>query len=131
MYLENHRIPPPLLVLAAAAVQRLLPAGARPGPIRRAAAETVATASAATMIGASVQFIVYPTTADPREPERATILVTSGLNLVTRNPMYLGLTGLLAAHAISRGHWLSWAPVAEVCPPVGERRIQRVPATDA
>lgn len=110
--MENQRIPPPLLGLAAAAVQRMLPAGAKPSPVRHALAQTVATASAVTMIGASAQFMVYRTTVDPREPERATTLVTSGPNVVTRNPMYLGMAGLLAAHAISRGRWTAWVPAA-------------------
>ncbi|HRO29612.1 isoprenylcysteine carboxylmethyltransferase family protein [Citricoccus sp.] len=110
--MENPRIPPPLLALSAAALQRILPAGATAGPLRRAAAQTVATASAVTMIGASAQFLVYRTTVDPREPERASTLVTSGPNVVTRNPMYLGMAGLLAAHAIRRGRWAAWVPVA-------------------
>ncbi len=111
-WMENHRIPPPLLVLAAAAVQRLTPLWGRPGPLRRLVGQTVGTASVAMMAGASAQFLVYRTTVDPREPERATTLVTSGPNLVSRNPMYLGMTGLLAAHAVSRGHWMAWVPVA-------------------
>lgn len=110
--MANQRIPPPVLLLASAVVQRLLPGGSKPAPLRRAAAQAVATASAVTMFGASAQFMVYRTTVDPREPEGASTLVTSGPNLVSRNPMYLGMTGLLAAHAMSRGHWVAWVPVA-------------------
>jgi protein-S-isoprenylcysteine O-methyltransferase Ste14 len=110
--MANERIHPPVLLLAAAVVQRLLPHRAEPGPLRRIVGQTVGTASVALMAGASAQFLVYRTTVDPREPERATALVTSGPNLVTRNPMYLGMTGLLAAQAVTRGRWTAWLPVA-------------------
>ena len=43
------------------------------------------------------------TTVDPVHPERATALVTTGPFALTRNPMYVGLTGLLLAHAFLRG----------------------------
>ncbi|MDI3329605.1 MAG: isoprenylcysteine carboxylmethyltransferase family protein [Micrococcus sp.] len=109
--MANQRIHPPVLLLAAAVVQRLVPARASPGPVRRAVGQTVGTASVAMMVGAAAQFLVYRTTVDPREPERATTLVTSGPNLVTRNPMYLGMTGLLAAQAARRGRWMAWVPV--------------------
>jgi protein-S-isoprenylcysteine O-methyltransferase Ste14 len=49
---------------------------------------------------------------DPLEPARASTLVTTGPNAITRNPMYVGLTGLLVAHAILRGSWPALAPVA-------------------
>jgi protein-S-isoprenylcysteine O-methyltransferase Ste14 len=39
------------------------------------------------------------------------VLVTSGVNGRTRNPMYLGLTGLLVAHAIRRGSVWGLVPV--------------------
>ena len=52
------------------------------------------------------------TTDDPFRPERASVLVTSGMNAVTRNPMYVGMAGLLVAHAVRRGSWASLAPVA-------------------
>jgi protein-S-isoprenylcysteine O-methyltransferase Ste14 len=110
--MANPRIHPPVLLLAAAVVQRLLPRRVEHGPMRRVVAQTVGTASVAMMAGAAAQFLVYRTTVDPREPERATTLVTSGPNLVSRNPMYLGMTGLLAAQAVWRGNGIAWVPVA-------------------
>ena len=45
-------------------------------------------------------------------PERASALITTGPNAVTRNPMYVGLTGLLVANAVRRGSWVALLPVA-------------------
>jgi protein-S-isoprenylcysteine O-methyltransferase Ste14 len=44
-------------------------------------------------------------------PDRASVLVTSGPNAVTRNPMYVGLTGLLLANGVRRGSWAGLLPV--------------------
>jgi protein-S-isoprenylcysteine O-methyltransferase Ste14 len=38
--------------------------------------------------------------------------VNSGPNRITRNPMYVGMAGLLAAHALIRGGWATALPVA-------------------
>lgn len=43
------------------------------------------------------------TTSDPRRPDRAAVLVTSGIYGYTRNPMYLGLAAALLGWAV----WLS------------------------
>jgi protein-S-isoprenylcysteine O-methyltransferase Ste14 len=52
------------------------------------------------------------TTVDPLHPESASVLVTSGANALTRNPMYVGMAGLLVSHAIWRRSWVALAPVA-------------------
>ena len=52
------------------------------------------------------------TTVDPLRPARASGLVTSGPNRVTRNPMYVGMAGALVAHALIRGGWATVLPVA-------------------
>ncbi|QCU77635.1 isoprenylcysteine carboxylmethyltransferase family protein [Citricoccus sp. SGAir0253] len=107
-------LPPPVLTLAGALAQRLLPRGPSPGPVRRAAAQTLAVASGVVMFGASARFLAAGTTVDPRAPERAAALVTAGPNRISRNPMYLGMIGLLAAHAVVRDRWAAWLPVAAV-----------------
>ena len=40
------------------------------------------------------------------------MLVTTGANAVTRNPMYVGMAGLLVANALRRGSWTALLPVA-------------------
>jgi protein-S-isoprenylcysteine O-methyltransferase Ste14 len=73
----------------------------------------VATAASVALAGAaSAQFRRAGTTVDPVHPARASALVTTGPNSLTRNPMYVGLTGLLVSHAIRRGSWAALAPVA-------------------
>lgn len=52
---------------------------------------------------AFIQFWRAHTTANPHTPEAATSLVTSGVYAWTRNPMYLGLSILLAGWAIELG----------------------------
>ena len=55
------------------------------------------------MLAASVgNFLRHRTTVDPVRVERAQHLVVDGPNRLTRNPMYLGLAGVLLSHAIAR-----------------------------
>ncbi|HRN30378.1 MAG TPA: isoprenylcysteine carboxylmethyltransferase family protein, partial [Terrimesophilobacter sp.] len=64
-------------------------------------ATAVGVASAWLGVGSLARFLSHRTTINPATPG-ATYLVTSGPNRVTRNPMYLGLAGMLTAHAIWR-----------------------------
>lgn len=107
------RVPPPLIAVAAAAAQRALSGStAPPGAGRRTAAALTAASSVALMGTAAAQFRSRGTTVDPLRPERATALVTSGPFRLTRNPMYVGMAGLLTAHAIGLGGWRTLLPVA-------------------
>ena len=58
------------------------------------------------------QFRRQGTTLEPFDPSRAAVLVTTGVNAVSRNPMYVGLAGLLVANAVRRGSWAVFLPVA-------------------
>ena len=105
------RIPPPLLMVAAAVVQRALPGRAR-SPVRSVVAGGLVAASGA-LAGTTVRsFRRKGTTVEPFHPEQASTLVTTGANTMTRNPMYVGLAGLLLAHAVHRGSWSALVPVA-------------------
>ncbi len=106
------RPPPPLLALAAALAQRAMTRGAkRPSAARAALANLTAAASAALASTAVREFRHQGTTLEPFKPEQASVLVTTGANAVTRNPMYVGLAGLLVAHALRRGSWKALLPV--------------------
>ncbi|HET6653218.1 MAG TPA: isoprenylcysteine carboxylmethyltransferase family protein [Nocardioides sp.] len=65
------------------------------------------------MAGASAaQFRRRGTTVEPFHPERASALVITGVNSVSRNPMYVGMAGVLVAHALWRTSWVALIPVA-------------------
>ncbi|WP_406832880.1 isoprenylcysteine carboxylmethyltransferase family protein [Pedococcus sp. KACC 23699] len=73
---------------------------------------TITLASVAMAASAATRFRRSGTTLDPLQPDHASVLVTSGANTITRNPMYVGLSGLLLAHAAWRGSWAALLPVA-------------------
>ena len=60
---------------------------------------------------AAMQFRRRGTTVDPFDPDRAAVLVTTGVNAVSRNPMYVGMAGVLVANAVRRGSWSAALPV--------------------
>ncbi len=72
----------------------------------------VALASVSMAAAAGRQFRRSHTTIDPLHPDQTSVLVTTGANSLSRNPMYVGLAGLLVAHAIWRRSWAALAPVA-------------------
>lgn len=107
------RVPPPLVALAAALAQRAL-TGPAPAPTAgRAAATTTVSLASMLMAGAAAsQFRRSGTTVEPFHPDQTSVLVTTGTNAISRNPMYVGMAGLLVANAIWRGSWAALAPVA-------------------
>ena len=107
------RPPPPLLALAAGFVQRTLAKGAPPPSAARALFGTaVAGASVGLAAASAQQFRRHGTTVEPFEPSRAVVLVTTGVNSISRNPMYVGMAGMLVANAIRLGSWTALLPVA-------------------
>lgn len=107
------RPPPPVLALVAALAQHGLSRGAPPASgLRRPAAAAVAAASVALAGGAAGRFRAQHTTVEPFDPSQASSLVVSGPNSRTRNPMYVGMAGLLVANALRRGSWTGVLPVA-------------------
>ncbi|UFU07478.1 methyltransferase family protein [Ruania halotolerans] len=112
MNLREVHVPPPVVLLAAGLAQRALSRNApRPGRWRQVASLALAAGSAALPVTAALTFISQRTTVSPLAPEHATSLITSGPNALTRNPMYLGMAGLLAAHAVQRGSWAAVGPL--------------------
>jgi protein-S-isoprenylcysteine O-methyltransferase Ste14 len=69
-------------------------------------------ASIALAVAAARQFRRQGTTLEPFDPSQATVLVTTGVNAVSRNPMYVGMAGLLVANAVRLGSWTALLPVA-------------------
>jgi protein-S-isoprenylcysteine O-methyltransferase Ste14 len=108
------RPPPPLLAIAAAVTQSALTPKDehRPPASRAAAAMAIAAASGALAAAAAGQFRRQGTTVEPFNPALASVLVTTGPNAVSRNPMYVGLTGLLVANAVRLGSGKALLPVA-------------------
>lgn len=97
----ENRIPPPVLTLALA-IAMWLGASADPVPGWRTGVALVLF-MAAGVIGfpALGAFRRAGTTIDPVRIDRAASLVTGGVYRLTRNPMYVALTLLLAA-------WATW-----------------------
>ena len=127
------KVPPPVLGLAGLFLQhRLAPSGGGSWP-RRAVGLGVAGGAVALMGSAAGTFRARGTTVDPLHPDRAGHLVTDGPFSVTRNPMYVGMAAVLAAHAVARGGLLTWLPAAgfvaaidRVQVPPEERALHRV-----
>lgn len=107
------RIPPPILTLLAATamwvLDRWLPlAHLISSPWNRLGALPAAI-GLAIIVAALLRFRRAQTTVDPRNPAKATQIVTGGVFRLSRNPMYLGLLFLLVGWAIwlhSASPWL-------------------------
>lgn len=106
------RIPPPVYLVAGLVTQRALMPEARAGRVRTTAAAALAAGSVGLLASADVAFHRHATTISPLDPAKASAIVTDGPFRFTRNPMYVGMAGLLAAHAVRRGGLLPLLPVA-------------------
>lgn len=103
----EHRIPPPVVAFAAAALMwlaaRVTPLSApRPDWLLLPALLVFIVGMAVCAAGLRA-FERAKTTSNPMHPDRASALVTGGVYRFTRNPMYLGWLLALAAWAI----WLA------------------------
>ena len=106
------RIPPPAAAVAAALVQRALSDGMRPPTKGRTVGAVTISLLSFSMAGtAASRFRQSGTTLEPFQPDRASVLVTTGANAISRNPMYVGMAGLLLAHAVWRGSWTALLPL--------------------
>ncbi|MGD7002600.1 methyltransferase family protein [Corynebacterium halotolerans] len=106
------RIPPPVWAGAAGLAQLLLARGSRATRASTSTAVLLGAGAAGLGLGAVGQFRARGTTVDPVELDRSAALVTGGVFALTRNPMYLAVTGLLLAHAAHRRSLAALLPVA-------------------
>lgn len=110
---QRFRRPPPAVLLAMAGLaQGVVTRGRRVTPSSMAAAAPVLGGSFCLLAASVGNFLRHRTTVDPVRVERAQHLVVDGPNRLTRNPMYLGLTGLLLSHAIARRSPSALIPLA-------------------
>jgi protein-S-isoprenylcysteine O-methyltransferase Ste14 len=106
------KIAPPVLALGAGLAQRALTRDARRPTIARAVAAGATAAAPLALAGAAARlFRRQGTTLDPFHPAHASVLVRTGPNAISRNPMYVGLTGLLFSNAVRLSSWSALAPV--------------------
>ena len=100
---QRLRRPPPAVLLAMAGLaQGVVARGRRVTPSSMVVAAPVLGGSFCLLAASAGNFLRHRTTVDPVRVERAQHLVVDGPNRITRNPMYLGLAGVLLSHAIAR-----------------------------
>ncbi len=104
------RLPPPVWMAGSALAQVAL-GRFRPTRTSTGVAAVLAVASLGLAVASVLRFATRGTTVDPMDVDRAQVLVTDGVNTLTRNPMYVGLAGLLAAHAVYRRSLMGLLPV--------------------
>lgn len=95
-------LPPPVLMTACAVGQLLTTPGQRPSRVSTVVASVPAAAALAMWFGCGAQLLWARTTVNPYRAQATRQLVTTGPNAISRNPMYLGMAGLLASHAVAR-----------------------------
>lgn len=100
---QRFRLPPPAVLLAMAGLaQGVVARGRRVTPSSMVVAAPVLGGSFCLLAASAGNYLRHRTTVDPVRVERAQHLVVDGPNRITRNPMYLGLAGVLLSHAIAR-----------------------------
>lgn len=100
------RLPPPVIALLTAiamyAVAYLLPPALPMPVIQYGLAGAIATCALLLDISAIISFRRHSTTVNPLRPEKARLIISSGVYRISRNPMYLGMLLWLFAF----GCWL-------------------------
>lgn len=109
--LPQRHIPPPVLAGLAFGAQLVLSRRQSSSKRSRMAGWLLGIGSGLLIGGAVLQFQRSNTTVNPKTLD-TTELVVNGPNRLTRNPMYLGTTGLLVAHALGRRSWSALLPAA-------------------
>ena len=107
------KVPPPVAALLVGflmwLISRLAPSIDVPALARLWFAPAIAIIGVAFSASGAIAFTRAKTTTNPMKPQAASSLVACGPYKITRNPMYVGLTLILAAWAIFL--WSGWALV--------------------
>lgn len=97
-------VPPPVVALITGAgmwgASAFVPPLEVPSLVRVASAMTIAVIGLGFDIGGLISFLRARTTVNPMKPANTSSLVTSGVYVITRNPMYLGMAFFLVAWAV-------------------------------
>jgi protein-S-isoprenylcysteine O-methyltransferase Ste14 len=100
----ENRVPPPLVAAICALLMWLgaaqWPAVEAPLSWRLVGSLVLSVIGAGICLAGVICFHQAKTTVNPLKPASASVLVTSGIYRVTRNPMYLGFALVLAAWAV-------------------------------
>ncbi|WP_185218960.1 methyltransferase family protein [Paraburkholderia dinghuensis] len=106
------RIPPPVLMLAAAVIMwvlhRRFPLAVWVARPWNQSGSVVAAIGVAIGVAAVVRMHQAHTTTSPMDPGKASSLVTDGVFRISRNPIYLGMALLLTGWAIWLGSASPW-----------------------
>lgn len=103
---------PPTALVAGLSGQYLLSRHRKVSPISVVFAGAVSLASGSLAVGSLREFLRQRTSFDPVDVEAPTSLIVSGPNRLSRNPMYVGMAGLLVSQAILRRSTIAVLPVA-------------------
>ena len=106
------RVPPLVIACAAAAAQAVVVDRSAATRGSRIGAGVLAAASSALLASSVSAFRRQGTTVDPVAVDRVESLVTTGVLRLTRNPMYVGMAGLLVAHVVLRRSPAACVPAA-------------------
>lgn len=121
---ELQQVPPLGWLAAGLLAQRGLTGGRRPSRTSRGLAGMILTASLGLLASAVRAFRLHETTVDPLAPERASQLVSDGPFLLTRNPMYVAMAGVLVAEAVARRSTLGLLPAASFVLVINKAQIE-------
>ncbi|AXR07044.1 methyltransferase family protein [Salinimonas sediminis] len=103
------KIPPAALFIAAVCAVVLIaqwPIGKVPALLQLVGLLIIG-AGVLIILSAVVQFRRHKTTLDPRTPDNASALLTSGIFAISRNPIYLAFVLLLFGLALASNSWLA------------------------
>ncbi|MBP6020068.1 MAG: isoprenylcysteine carboxylmethyltransferase family protein [Burkholderiaceae bacterium] len=121
-------IPPPVVMLTVGLIMWLLafvfPALTLPVIKNMAVAIIIGLVGLAISMAGVITFKRARTTSDPRHPDLASALVTSGVYRLTRNPMYLGVLLILIGWGVFLGNVLALACAFIFVPYINRYQIQ-------